>query len=274
MLNTRQLFFPGLEPFAFTVNYVELNSRSPENVSYSHSHRECEIYINLSGNVSFAVENRIYPISSGNVIITRPNEFHHCIYNGDEAEHRHFWILFSPDGNEALLRRFFDRPTGQHNLIALTSDQLQEARKLCGSMLHRQIDEIESYALFFRLLHLLNQGEFPEISQADIPLPRDTVFALNYIQEHLTQRITVTQIARLAHVSVNTLERHFSTAMQITLLEYLKRKRLSHAQMLLEQGKSVQETCIESGFSDYSHFIALFRRYFGTTPLQYQKQKR
>ena len=32
---------------------------------------ECEIYLNLSGDVSFEVENRIYPVSPGTVILTR-----------------------------------------------------------------------------------------------------------------------------------------------------------------------------------------------------------
>ena len=51
-------------------------------------------------------------------------------------------------------------------------------------------------------------------------------------------------------------------------------RRLAAAKMMLEQGASVQETCAACGFSDYSHFIALFKRKFGTTPFQYAKTYR
>jgi len=39
------------------------------------------------------------------------------------------------------------------------------------------------------------------------------------------------------------------------------------------KGDSVTDACYESGFSDYSYFIATFHKETGMTPLQYQKKK-
>ena len=47
--------------------------------------------------------------------------------------------------------------------------------------------------------------------------------------------------------------------------------RLAHAKRCLAGGLPVQEAAARSGFSDCSRFIAVFKRQFGRTPLQFQK---
>ena len=58
--NTEQ--FNEIRAFNFFMSYLELDSESKQNAYDSHIHSECEIYINVSGDVSFVIENRIYPI--------------------------------------------------------------------------------------------------------------------------------------------------------------------------------------------------------------------
>ena len=43
----------------------------------AHIHDYCEVYFNVSGNVSFAVENKVYPVNTGDIIISKPNEIHY-----------------------------------------------------------------------------------------------------------------------------------------------------------------------------------------------------
>lgn len=85
----KPVFFPAISPFSMQIAYVDIDSHSSLNQFEHHIHPECEIYLNLSGDVSFMVEDRIYPITAGSVIITRPHEYHHCIYHSDKR-HRHY----------------------------------------------------------------------------------------------------------------------------------------------------------------------------------------
>lgn len=263
--------FSGISPFSFMIHYSESNDMSDTVNLDSHSHDECEIYINISGDVSFMVENRIYPIKPGSVIITRPNEFHHCIYNSEKTDHRHFWILFSSHGNEGLLDLFFNRPTGSGNLISLSADKLKTVNELCTSLTNEKNGSLSCHLSFWRLIELLTTCDIQRILDIDSSLPNDVVFALNFIQTNLSSPITINQIARAAHVSVNTLERHFSAAVNMAPSEFVKKRRLALSQSLLRDGKSVQEAAAESGFTDYSRFIAVFKEAFGITPLQYKK---
>ena len=99
---------PPMSQVDFSLSYVDLPPSVALNHDTTHIHRECEIYLNLSGEVSFEVENRIYPVSPGTVILTRPYEYHHCICHSD-VPHRHYWITFSAQETEDYLSLFFRR---------------------------------------------------------------------------------------------------------------------------------------------------------------------
>ncbi len=261
----------AIHPFDVSVFYVEHLLSSGERAPESHVHPECEIYINLSGDVSFMVERRVYPILPGHIVITRPFEYHHCIYHSN-APHQHFWMLFSANGNERLFPRFFERRVGEENLLTLPSDRHPELFALCREMAEQETDEPTRYRQFFHLMSLLDQASVSH-STADA-YPPDVALALDRINQHYAEPLTVSELAREAHVSVNTLERHFSELLHMTPTAYLKKKRLGVAAELLWEGASVSEACTASGFSDYSNFIALFKRTYGITPLQYKKGDR
>jgi len=264
----KELRYEATAPFTMTLNYVETDRSSPVNQFDSHVHPECEIYINLSGDVSFVVENQIYPIFPGNVIITRPYEYHHCVYHSD-AEHKHFWILFSSNGNEALLGRFFDRKAGENNLLLLSPGHQQELISLCHGLIKRTETYLSQYSGFVRIMELLDSADVSD--DALKTQPNALTQALDYMNQHFAEPISIRALADASYVSLHTLERYFHEAMGMTPSAYLKKKRLAYAAELLYKGRNVMETCQESGFSDYSTFIATFRQHYGMTPLQYRK---
>lgn len=262
--------FEGVKPFDFLIKYSELYADSAENVHNSHVHEECEIYVNLSGDVSFIVENNIYPVKPGDIIITRPHEYHHCVYHSNKL-HKFFWILFSPQGNEYLLDAFFNRKSGKANHLSLASDDASAFISVCYKMLEKEPLQSRKYYYFFKLINILQNANI--VDDADVNYPPDTTFAINYINSHFKNNISVAEIANGANVSINTLERHFKKTLNITLSEYIKKKRLANAVKLLSNECTVTEASVQSGFSDYSSFIALFKKTYGITPLKYKKNK-
>ena len=260
--------FDEIKPFTMNISYGESQPTHPFE-DKSHIHNECEIYINLSGDVSFMVENSIYPIVSGNIIITRPFEYHHCIYHNNSL-HKHFWILFSSDGNEKILDLFFNRPLGKRNLLVLPQKETEELIKLCFKMTEdKETTEWEKLYNFFNFLNLLNKADIPE-TNSDIYYD-DVSFALKYISQNIEKAIQIKELAEYSHVSINTLERHFKENLGITPRAFIRKKQLANAVKLLSQGQSVADACTNSGFSDFSSFISLFKKNYGITPLKYKK---
>ena len=261
-------FFKEIHPFEVKSSYIELDSHSPENVFDSHIHNECEIYINLSGDVSFVVENNIYPITPGSIIITRPFEYHHCVYHSNKL-HKHFWFLFSAAGNEYLYDLFYNRKVGENNLLVLEKDKTNELISVCEKMTIRVESEFEKYFNFFKIINLIQNGTAP-----DRPVtlyPDIVVNAMAYINDNLSYPISVSEISKEVNVSINTLERYFMRFLNVSPTSYIKKKRLSNAAKLLSEGYSVTEASEKSGFSNCSGFISLFRKTYGQTPYAYKK---
>jgi len=267
-LEVTKSVFEKIAPFEFSLGYGTLDADSPENAFTSHVHDACEIYINLSGDVAFMVEGCLYPILPGNIIITRPFEYHHCIYRSN-APHEHFWILFSCEGNEKLFDLFFNRKAGEGNLLTLPIAETDELIALCHSMRQGRMSHAEQYLCFFKLLALLERVK--PAAPAARQYPDDLRLALHYINTRFAENLTIAMLAQQANVSQNTLERHFARYLRTTPAAYLRGKRLAGAAQLLAQGANVTEACQACGFADCSSFIALFRKTYGQTPLQYKK---
>ncbi len=255
-----------VNPLSFNVNLHTGKLEFSKSTIDSHFHDKCEIYVNISGNVSFMVENRIYAIESGDVIITRPYEKHHCICHSTSV-HDHFCMMFSHEGNEEILSPFFKRESGVGNLIHLSPPKKEKLLALC----HTIVDEkslLRQYIAFFSLIDMLSGEKFSESSAF---LPDDMKLAIEYIGSALPGKISVEDVAAAAHVTINTLERHFRQYIGISPREYIINCRLADAQAILENGGSVTDAAMSSGFSDYSHFIALFKKKYGITPKKFQK---
>jgi transcriptional regulator GlxA family with amidase domain len=95
--------------------------------------------------------------------------------------------------------------------------------------------------------------------------------AVHRVQDHLAQHLdsphTLTELARLVHLSPRGLTRAFHTAIGLSPLEYQQRLRLEHASLLLtETDLSVHEVAARCGFADERHLRRLFRARFGQSP--------
>ena len=106
----------------------------------------------------------------------------------------------------------------------------------------------------------------------DANSPTILVKIVNYIHTNFATTRTLEQICSHFGISRSQLTRLFTTHIGITPYAYLQNFKLSHAKQRLSQGASVTEACFESGFSDYSNFIQLFRKTVGISPLTYKKQ--
>ena len=232
----------------------------------SHIHNQCEIYVNLTGNVAFMVEDKLYPIKSKDVIITRPYEAHHCIYYSKE-EHDHFCITFSCDENDEIFARFFRRNAGEGNLISLSQPAKETLYKICESLSGNESNFKKCFS-FLKLIELLSENEIAEVSSS---LPQDIECCVAYIKDNFMNSLTIQELAEYSHSTVNTLERHFKKYLGVSPHAFIQNYRLAYAVAVLENGGTVSEAAEKSGFTDLSHFIRLFRQKYAKTPLQFRK---
>ncbi|TGX80294.1 AraC family transcriptional regulator [Palleniella muris] len=94
---------------------------------------------------------------------------------------------------------------------------------------------------------------------------------LGYVMEHISEAITVKDLADRACLTESHLVRTFRQGMGVTPLQYVIKKKIQHAQtLLLSTDKSVQEIGRAVGFRDTSYFIRLFKKNIGFAPQEYR----
>ena len=90
--------------------------------------------------------------------------------------------------------------------------------------------------------------------------------AMRYIDENYKYLSSINDIARYLHITPVHLSRKFTEDMHTSPKDYLLDKKLQHSRQLLKPGANVTEAAIESGFSNTSYFIQLYKKKYGVTP--------
>jgi AraC-like DNA-binding protein len=86
-------------------------------------------------------------------------------------------------------------------------------------------------------------------------------------------RVRIPEVAREAGLTRAYAMRLFRKNIGMTMLEYITRQRVSHAQRLLATtDRGVLDIMGECGFQSPTRFYAVFRRFVGGTPAQYRRR--
>lgn len=99
--------------------------------------------------------------------------------------------------------------------------------------------------------------------------------AMDYISEHLHNRIRIEEVAEYLQISPAYLSRAFKAETGMTFTDYINRKKVEEATGLLSYSEyNDLEISNLLGFSSQSYFIKIFKKYTGTTPRDYKKKYR
>lgn len=150
------------------------------------------------------------------------------------------------------------------------------------------VSELQSGALGGRLyveaitnqvcVHLLRNyaGDFRKVPQVKRGLsPLQVRRVREFIEENLDRNLCLSDIAKVANVSVFHLIRQFHETFGCPPYVYLTHRRLENARRLIEQGNTALKCVAAScGFSDQSHMTRLFRREFKITPGEFRRNSK
>ena len=99
---------------------------------------------------------------------------------------------------------------------------------------------------------------------------------LKFLSEHVGQRVSLDDLARVAALSRFHLSRTFSDSVGISLRTYVRNLRLERAQQMLTRspGASLTDVALDAGFYDLPHLDKAFRERYGVSPSEFRKARR
>ena len=246
----------------------------------AESHERIEIYLLISGHVTYLIEGSVYQISPGDILIVNAKEFHSLTIDPTIAYERiklHFLPSIIPKLKDIdlsfpfLNARLYSHIIPQ-KLVAQSKikDVLRQIKSDCDvdskyrdsliiSHIVNLITEINITVdtLLTKEIHLIpSPKSSSEILQATI----------NYVNTHVTENIASLDIAQHLGISESYLYRFFKQKMGISLHSYIENQKMQLALSMIRQGYSLQNISDYLGYDYYATFFAQFKRIFGKPP--------
>lgn len=167
----------------------------------------------------------------------------------------HPFLLFQTDD---------DRET--FNYVGYAYEEYKSNRQYKKRMLNSIIN-----AFFIVLLR--NHGAnvlFPALTDSD--KDQNLVYILKYMQEHFTT-VSLKELSAFFNYSERQLQRIIKTSTGMSFSENILKLKMNHAARLLANPDLPITTIAEElGYSDAGNFRAVFKKFYGITPMEFRAQ--
>jgi len=141
--------------------------------------------------------------------------------------------------------------------------------------LNSSVEKIYLKAKVYELLGLyFNTAEEGDVEQCPFLIDEDNVRRIKMAKEIAIQQMSnppsLKVLADEVGISLKKLKEGFKEIYGDTVYSYILNYKMEYARKLLERGnKNVNEIGLIIGYSTASHFIAAFKKKYGTTPKKY-----
>lgn len=245
-----------------------------------HAHDFLELYYFLDGSVTYYIEDQVYDLCPGDLLIIPAGKMHRPVIANEHAAYERMVLWITPQYLQGI-----DSPAGD------LQKNLQKVGEHGYCVPFRGDETVFVTALLKKLLYMQKNDTDPKFCAGAVELYLWTIFrsygvidtthrnetqvipqVIRYIAEHFREPLTLEDIAAEFFVSKSYLNRHFKAYTNSTVYAYIMALRLTHARRMLREGIPAVEAGRECGFSDYSTFYKAFKTQTGLSPQQFKSR--
>lgn len=248
--------------------------------TFEHEQAVYEITYVLSGTGAFYVDDTVYTMQKGDLLLVRKGQMHNII-SAEIEPLRFFYLGFDfvePIVNEkiAQLKSFFDtnEQVQFHNAVSLQNTFMRVLSEfisddvLSNLLIEAYMQEIICgvYRIFSRKFYknYLLSGS----NNSDEKLVYDVI---NYIDVHLESMENLSALSAEFGYSYTHIAQKFSAFTGESLKSYHTKRRFEKSNEYLRQGYSVTKVAELMGFKSIRAFSRAYKKYVGMAPREYKK---
>ena len=216
------------------------------------------------------IQEQDYILNEGEGILIAPFLKHSYVKDSEE------WFT-SFATFTGTIRGSIGNMVGNRPFILIEKEQGARIRGMIDSIM-REWDSLssDSHTLSIRCYCLLMH--FADTTHARV-LAKEPLYlryvepVLKDIEARYASELTVQELSRKVYITPQYLSRLFRRFLGCSVYEYLTVYRINRAREFLvsDPRMEVQQIARRTGFTDTSHFIAMFKKAAGITPLEFRK---
>lgn len=244
-----------------------------------HTHNYYEFYVFLEGDVSIEIEDTLYPLQFGDIMLIPPGVSHRAVIHSFHSPYRRFifWIskeycnhLLSLSPDYAFLMQYvitnheyifhLDRISFNHIQSKMLSliEEMQTRRFGQESFIILKVND-----LVLRMNRIIYEQKNPQQTSEELSLYQNIY---TYIEEHLEENLTLEKIAEEFFVSKFYIAHLFKNNLGISLHQFITKKRLALCREAILSNMNITKAYQTYGFGDYSSFYRAFKKEYGISP--------
>lgn len=280
-----------LDEFAGSYESVSISKNHITETEPVHEHAFIEIVYISEGSGKQYINDTEYDVSKGDIVFINYNQTHAFSSNGSMT---YYNCLLKPEfmsgelvNTENIYAVFalsmfdeFDKNvSGTRQKASFRGREMLEIESIVENMLTEFSEKKVGYmsvikgymqVFFAKLIRKIQDSNQNDIAGY---IHKITPDILKYIDDNLTEKLTLTELAEKCFYNPDYFSRMFKQCCGKSLTSYICEKRMERAmQMLSQTDMPVGEVCSAVGYNDKTQFYKAFRRHSGTTPGGYREK--
>lgn len=265
------------------IQYRENSTRTEQ----QHTHPFLQIVFVLSGKMVHSIGGISAELTGGEMAIIPPNVMHSVSLNSNTSYYALSFLLSSlgeiNEINEQSILflkslensdiPIFPKTTLANNDIRFTESIFTQINAEVTNKETGYLQNVTAYIIL--LVNQFIRRYFRQVPSAQEELfytgKQMVLNAIKYVDAHITDPLSLSEIASIFNVSVSIFCRYFNQLTGKSFKEYLKCKRIAYANELIKKGYAITAVASLCGFGDFSTFSRSYKQVMGITPSEYRK---
>ena len=231
-----------------------------------HFHDSFEITYMLGGNVHAVIESEEYILKEGDCCISMPNVIH-SYYDEENVD---AYLLIVPRRFASGFAALLDKNTVSTPLFKSNDKITSLIKTLIEVSKHKPPFYKQMLDGYFSVLfaEIFSLTGFTECRKAE---PETERRIISYCLENFRHDISLELLAKELNISKNHISYIFSSKLKVSLPDFIGSLRIAEAKALIENGATMTDAALESGFASIRTFNRRFITETGMTPREYAK---